>query len=235
MTPQFQVDLREFSATLDRALRNSSRELSVAINARMYFLMSKALNATKRASEQDIRKLGLYSFQKYKRDGTLAKKARNVQDVSASTMSFIRIHQKRNGGFIRGRFGNRAEVTEAARKWIAGKIKAIGFLASLWIPAIRRFDRYASQKASRIGAVKRTPNQNVKGIGKPAKPGFSPVSEGGFIVGVDRAGNSLRTYAQTLLHQALGTAMRQETDEMKRHLEAKIKESLRRSGVEVHG
>lgn len=249
MTPEFEIDLREFSKTLDAALLESSRELSEALNARMYFLLSKAEKNTKRADEQTIRKLGLYSFQYYKKPNKktgiseLAKKPKSRLQVDAAIANLI--GRAKSGNDFRARLylptgrgqdaKNRSELVGNARGWVAGKLKAIGFLASLWIPAIRRFDKFAAQKSAASGQIKKTSNQNVKGIARPARPGLSPIAEGGFMVGVNKGNEALRPYAQKLLHDAMGAALRQETAEMKRHLEEKLKKSLRSSGVEVRG
>lgn len=236
MSLNVQVDLTKFRRAVDLALANSSRELSVATNARMYFLLNHALRLTKRASRQAIEKLGVYSFKYYTRKGTVAKRARTVQ-AAGNVLTFIRIQQKKDGGFIRRHFASRGEVAEAAKLWTTRKISAIGFLASLWIKPIRRFDRYASQKQSipRDAQGNLRNHESVTSIGRVAVPGFSPVAEAGFVVGEDAKGDPLRGYAQTLLNTAMRRAMNVETAAIMRHLEEKSKKACRDAGMEVRG
>jgi hypothetical protein len=231
-----QVDTSRFHRAVDLALANTSRELSVATNARMYFLLHHALRLTKRASRQAIEKLGVYSFKYYTRKGTIAKKARSIQ-TQGNVMTYIRLKQRKDGGFIRRTFTSRAEVAEAAKLWTTRKLSAIGFLASLWVKPIRRFDRYAAQKlnASRDAQGNIKNHESVTTLARPAQPGFSPVAEAGFVVGEDARGDALRGYAQTLLNTALRRAMNVETAAIMRHLEEKAKKACRDAGMDVRG
>lgn len=233
MSLDVQVDTSAFRAAVDMALRNTSRELSVATNARMYFLLRKALDATKRASRQDIEKLGVYRFDYYTRKGTIAKKPKLVQSAG-NTMSFIRIQQAKNGEFAR-KFANRAALTEAAYEWTTGKFKAIGFLASLWIKAIRRFDRYAGQKLGLpVDATRNIANhENVTTLARIARPGIAPVAEARISVGADAGGVQLRNYAQGLALAAMRSAMASEVAEIERHMERKAKNACRSAGMTV--
>ena len=235
MSVEVTVDMANFRKAVDLALANSSRELSVATNARMYFLLWRALDLTKRASRQAIEKLGVYKFDVYTRKGTLRKRGQLVQAVDPNTLTFIRIQQARNPAFARG-FTDRAALQEAAKKWTTRKFSAIGFLASLWIKAIRRFDRYAQQKALPADARRAlSRHENVGAVAVVAKPGFSPVATGGFSVGDDTRGEPLRAYAQQLALDALRGAMRAETAEILRHMEEKAKKACRDAGMEVRG
>lgn len=229
--------MANFRRAVDLALANSSRELSVATNARMYFLLRRALDLTKRASRQAIEKLGVYRFDVYTRKGTIRKRAQLVQAVEPNTMAFIKIQQSKFPNYIRSTFASRSDVTEGAKKWTARKFSAIGFLASLWVGAIRRFDRKwpGSRALPGDAASNVRKHKNAKGRAKLAQPGFAPVAEAGFYVGDDASGDPLRPYAQGLLNDALRQAMASETAEIMRHLERKAKDACRAAGMEVRG
>lgn len=235
MSLEVSVDTANFRRAVDRALANSSRELSVATNARMYFLLRRALDLTKRASRQAIEKLGVYRFEVYTRKGTVRKKAQLVQAVTPNTLAFIRINQKKNPHFAR-KFADRKALQEAAKKWTTRKLSSIGFLASLWIKAIRRFDRNAGSGRRGLppdatSAAKL--QKNVGAVAVLARPGIAPVAQGGFRVGDDSGGRELRPYAQKLALEAMRQAMVAETAEIMRHLEAKAKKACRDAGMEV--
>lgn len=235
MSLEVNVDMANFRRAVDLALANSSRELSVATNARMYFLLRRALDLTKRASRQAIEKLGVYRFDVYTKKGTVRKRAQLVQAVNPNTLAFIRINQAKNPNFAR-KFGSRGELQEAAKKWTTRKFSAVGFLASLWIKAIRRFDRNAGSGRRGLppdasGAARL--HENVGGLAVIARPGFSPVAQGGFRVGDDAGGVALRGYAQKLALDALRQAMAAETAEIMRHMEEKAKKACRDAGMVV--
>ena len=247
MSLRTEVDLTRFKATLDRALLSTSRELSVAINARMFFLFKAAVDICKRANRQTILKLhGGGESRFFTSKGKLSKstKARKglTQDrgqIENAIANLIGRARKGRDAFAVKRFNestSRVLLEKNARGWIAGKLKAVGFLASLFVLPLRRFDRFAEQKATKGGKERFTGKYNaVITIAKPARPGINPIGEAGFVVGGDSAGNALRPYAQMILNTAMQRAVNIETARMIKHLEEKTKQACRAAGMEVRG
>jgi hypothetical protein len=229
-----EVDSSRFSKLVDAALRNSTRELSVAVNSRMYFLLLKTMRITKRADTNEIMKLGVTSV-RVVRDRATGKYKRATSGKILTYNKNGRMRDIILGGYWK-KYGNLNAVDwntldDKVEKKIAKRLRSKGYLASLWRFAVRRFDRYAAQKG--------TPQQDeksyrgVNGIAKIARPGWNPVAEAGAIVAADHYGNELRPYAQTLVKTALQRGMNMESAAIKKHLEDKAKEACRSAGFVV--
>ena len=238
MSVEVSVDMANFRKAVNLALANSSRELSVATNSRMYFLLSKAMVFTKRASLSAIEKATetfKFDYLSTNKNGDLKWRKRTV--AKGRTITFIRIMQKRNPSYIRTHYNSRAEVDDAAEAWANKKRSSIGFMASVWVKALRKFNRFAEKKERPPADAARNvrKQENVNSRAKVARPGFNPLAEAAILVGADAQGTPLRTYAEDVLNDALRKAMQSETAEIYRHLEAKAKKACRDAGMDVRG
>lgn len=234
MSLRIEIDATRFQKLVNEALSKTSRELSVAINARMYFLLVKTMRITKRADSHAIMALGVTS-ERLVRD---RKTGRLRRATSGKILTYNKNGRMRDiilGGYWK-EYGNLKNVNwgtldSDVEKKIAKRLRSKGYLASLWRFAVRSFDRYASQKGTLPQDVKSY--RGVKGIAELAKPGWNPVAVAGAIVAADHKGNELRPYAQTLIKTALQRGMNMEAAAIKKHLEEKAKEACRSAGFQV--
>lgn len=217
----------EYKAAIQQAIKSSSRSAEKNINGHAYYVAAKAALETERADRQRIAwQLGQTAtqFKILKRGKNKGKTRRTgisiAEDSLAARIVNARIRDKIGNDYQL--WGNALEA--AAKKLIAARVASVGFVASGWLWAKKKFARYRSSRADQFDSL-RTKGA-PKGDGIPARPKAS--------------GN----YSATLINSALITkgsnhnvrvasvgmekAMAAEIAEMKRHLAEKIVKDVER-------
>lgn len=219
------VDTREFDRALKEYLLVTSRELSDALNTKALFIARGALAETPRAQRGAIEKLGLRTVSVRIRT-TSSGKVRQVRKFALTEGDAIRNYlaaRKRSGRAVSGRsFSDREALAKAARKWIAAKLRAIGFLASGWVPAIRKLTPLVGEAYQRPANVVSRPSN--LGQCTPAKPGFNPFVEieNSSTLGVKTKDLALAQRGHSLAIAALQRALAVETASMADYIAQKM-------------
>ena len=242
MTPRLQISEREWAVFRRDAARlaaMSSRTAAEFYNSKAYTICKVALDSTKRASRQEIEALGLKTVSLTERITSSGRK-RNVRkfkfegDNARGNYLAALIHQRGGKGandYIKSKFGNIGQFSMAARRWIAKKLRSIGFLASTWRPILRKLDRYAAEKG-KVDNPTRSQHHAVMSFAKPATE-KRPVVEFGNVIGSDKYGNALGEKPQNLLMIAFRKAWFGELRSQAERLRDKLKEAAKRSGATV--
>jgi hypothetical protein len=213
------VNWAEFQKDLNRAVAISSRGAAESLNSRGYMLAKRAMDYTKRAMRAEIEALGVTGYRviKSKKTGTL-KKGRPIYSPSDKAVAIVASRLVAAGQKI----DSHASLVESAKKMIAARLRSITFLASGWIPAMRKLDKYARQK------VRATAKQwgKPKGTARPAKETFNPF--------VEIENNVTPTpRGQQMLRDGLAKAIAKEHAELKSHLERSLKEGFVSAGATI--
>ncbi len=156
-------NLPQFRATLLQYLRVTSDTLERAIIRKAYRLALGALRLTKRASRNEIETLGVIGYElnysKVAARKGITQYNKNIQGKAIveprSRARAIVVNKLRRAGNLSAETG--ASVTEKARSTIMSRIKAIGYIASGLLPAVRKLGR-------EVGAIGFS---DVKQIGPP--------------------------------------------------------------------
>ena len=163
MKPSIELETKKFDAVLKQWLAGTSRELSVAMNARMSFILIRAfvLIPPHRVQEQRDKIRAYMSApaseqRKDKATGKTVGKSRWFRRVHLITQAA----RKKAGG--KGLYG--ADMRKAASATMRRAVGSIGYLKSGLIVAIKRFNGHFGQygrakKVSRAGKVTQTEMQ----------------------------------------------------------------------------
>lgn len=222
----------DFQKYLRECIAVTSRTLPELLNTKAYLIVKSAQDKTKRAVRSEIEKLGLRTVSK--KDYVTSKGKKRTRrkfefNAAEASEAYRRAFLHKAGGrafrFVSRNTG--LTTAQLARKWIAKKLRSIGFLASTWRPILRKLDRYAKEKGktSELEIYSRK-GVNVKSYAVPAVDGINPAVEIGNVIGENVRGDSLRAYAQDLLQSAFTQAMTEETASMKEHLEKNLAKRL---------
>jgi len=132
-------------------------------------------------------------------------------------------------------FSSRSELEQRARRWIAKKLRSIGFLASTWRLVARKFDIYAKDKARENigGPIKSGKPNDSSADGSKRATGQSLVAVLALKIGRDKYGNTLRDYAAKLMRDALQLAINERTGKIQRRMAHEIKEGMKADGFAV--
>jgi hypothetical protein len=225
-TAQFQADLR-------KAAQITSRTIPEFLNARAYFIIKRALDATPVADRAKIEKLGLRTVSE-KINSKGRKRRKFAFDVEPAIAFYLAVTGKRKGmnpGYVGKQFPNREALAKAARKMLSGRLKAIGFLKSGWLVPLRAFSRWGSG-SSRVADYSQKGKR--KGEAIVAKEGWNPTAT--FINNVtplDSITGAVRTATHGLQEAALNRAFTEEAAELESHLRKKLGDEFRRQGATV--
>jgi hypothetical protein len=112
-----------------------------------------------------------------------------------------------------------------AKQFIQRRLRAIGSLRSGWNGAIRSFARAAKEFISVGGPIVKMPAKV-----KLAREGWTPQAEMEYRLAINKPGGK---QIDPRVVAALELAFGQELTEMKRHIEGKMREAMKESGVTV--
>ena len=216
---RIQFDLGGFRNTLNRYLRTTSRSRARALNGKAYEIAARAERHTKRADRGEIEALGVVGIRlrKNRKTGTL-KKGANIYDTGGRGRAILIAKLKRDGQAI----PSGAEVDSMTRRMISRRLSAIGYIASGWIPAIRKLFRFADFKLGRGTSKQR---------GKPNGYAIA-ATEGSLTAEIANSVDALeKGSVQTLAEQALARAFNEAQADMEAYLLRKEKQAAQEAGI----
>lgn len=202
-------NLPEFQRTLREYVKYSRRDRVTIVNTKAYYIACGALYATYKASKADIRK----SFSR----------------ATGAIIGKI-INKRRAERGEKGLYGE--QMLEAQVKMRAMRLRAVAFLKSGWIPAIKKL----YSLAERPGRAKR-PDADSKRIKKPkgsASPATGLLFTKAIIANASQARHSttpdpLDVYGVPGLEEAIAA----ETVSMQDYIERKMRASAKRLAIKT--
>lgn len=136
MALKLRIDTRQFNEQLRRAADYSKRAAHVVVNSQSLALAKRSLDATKRASADDIRKLNervVVFVRTHTKSGKPRKRPSNVYSQAPTLADMIIMKRLK----AQGRTAKREEVRQMSKRMINARLKSIGFIASGWVPTLR--------------------------------------------------------------------------------------------------
>jgi len=221
MAGELHVDMTSFKKTMNAYLASTSKSMVRALNSKAYEIAWQAEKLTKRASRAAIEELGVIATQVFKKNGDRLRRTRSIYAKSSRARAIVAARKRKTGEEIITR-----DLEKEAAKLIGARLKAVGYLASGWIPAIRRLLRLAD--------FKKSPPTSVKRGGR--NTGFATIATTKRQEAV--IGNSVGALAKddnsrTLAESALGRAVAIVQADMEAYLVKKFKGAARENGIET--
>ncbi len=224
----------DFKNTLRRYLKVNRRTLPEALNEKAYFIAGGAIRHTHKADHERIKaELGAKMESVIgKRGKALKRKTLAIVENYWATLAVILVIAglRKAGKPI----PSDGELKDRALNLVRSRIRSVGFIRSGWLPALRRLARF-----SKYGRIKFGFGDLPKKVGKN-KGGVSPATEAqGDLAkviiwnsagGEEKHKGALMKYGQP----GLEAAFREETADMKRYLEKKLRENARASGIKTN-
>ena len=233
MTPTIQLDYREFNRTLDKYKEFHKRRSAPAIvNKKALFIARRAILETKRPEASKIKSgIGQMVFDlvrtKSGRSKRVLKNNSNGAPIGALIVNFIRGKQGLPGL-------NGEDMKKAIQRLVTKRVGAIAFLASGWIPAVKKLSPLVRGKQG-AAANDKDANKisNPKGSVQPAKEiGSKSVAKiiNSAVSKFTTTGDPLGKIALPALQKAINY----ETASMQANIEEEMRKSAKDCGIKVH-
>jgi hypothetical protein len=220
----------EFRQTFRRYLALNKRDVPRLINNKAYRVLLHYVRLVRRASREQIEALGVvgYRFQRTRKTGkTYRSKRGNAAIIGKRPRAQgIVVAKMRAAGKLEA--SSWAEIQDLTRKLIMDRIKAIGYLASAGMPALRAFGNAVNKSQRPMGSRDVKEYTAPKGRGIPATPEH-PVAT---IVMEPVIGQSAR--AQQHVIAALNQGFMIETASMEQYIVDKLVKNARAAGIEAY-
>lgn len=221
MDVDLKFDTVQFRRVLEEYIATTSKSVAKALNSKAYQLAWHAERLTKRASRADIESLGVVAtkLRRNRKTGALGKGAAVIDKPRVEAI-LAGLWRKQ------GRTFTNAELKEAAKKEIGKRLRAVGYIASGWIPAIRKLFGKSDIK---LGKPESTRRAGTSGTGRavPATPENAEAIIENSVLALKNS--KVANEAEQALHKA-GAIVQKDMEE---YLLRKMKEAATQSGIEV--
>ena len=234
MAKAFQVDISRFEKLLANAAGVSSEVSAKALNRKAYFIARRSLELTPRAKRADIEALGLRTVSTRTRFSESRGRNLTVRKFNASQAELadnyrrsLLFHGKRAKVMA---YASRADMAADARKWVAKKLRSIGFLASGWVPALRALSTKVPGGEFKpfVDDVNYRGTRQRKGFARPANPkSRNPVAIIANTINMDRHGNPIPPAPRAMMWRAVERAISEERGQTEKYLKTKLKERFK--------
>lgn len=233
ITPQSKA---EFDRTLKQYLEYSSLTLPQVLNEKAYFITTKAIYKTHKASKEEIGALmGAKYRTTWKRNANRKlKQAKVIWGTSGKYWNLLGVkiilaRLRKKGQKI----PDKKELLDMAKKMVAARLRSIAFLRSGWIPAMKKFARF-----SKYGRIKFGLEDSGKQYGTAKGGGTAATKTSGLNAKVIFWNQAIakRDHKDALNRYGtagLEAAFQEETASMKEYIERKMKEGARKLGIRV--
>lgn len=221
MAANLETDFRNFNRVMRKYLDTTSKSMAKALNSKAYELAWHAEKNTERASRAKIEALGVVGtkLRKDRKTGRL-KRGRNLIDQDRAEAVLVGLWKKQGKSFTQ------AELKAEAGRFIGRRLSAIGYLASGWIPAIRRLFRLSDFKKPQPSSTKR---RGTTGTGRA-----KPATQKDLVAIIENSIDGLENpNARAKAEAATSFAFRTVRADMEAYLLKKAKDSAREEGIEV--
>jgi hypothetical protein len=212
MSVEIQCDTTEFQSALRNYLAATEKELSVALNTKMFYIARGAHRNTPQADRSKIEaELGVtaYKISKSKKTGKLTRRKAIIGGPVRLAYAIINARRGRAGK--PGLYGS--QMAKAVKSMLGKRFRAIGTAKDGWLAGIRKFVAAIGQGFEKEGGASRIKGKSTAIV---AKPGWDPFCELEYNV------NSYDTkHAQSIdprTQQALQTAFDDEARSMNDYL-----------------
>ena len=230
------LNMAEFQATLEKYVQYNKREFSSIVNTKAYRIAVVACAKTYRPPKGKIaREISeLVEYFKRTKSGRTIKKF--TSSASGAPIAALLINWARGKRGKKGLQG--ADMAAAVKKFVAKRENARAFLASGWIPAIKRLAGLAD-RGSKTGGNVGSPDSDVRRIQNP-KGSVIPATGSGTKVAakiINEATSKPSTTFDPLGKYglpALQAGVDAETASMRGYIEGKMRDGARQLRIKTN-
>lgn len=168
MTVGITIPTDEFDRWMANYIKVSSKTASDAFKQRCFFVVKGALKATKQADKAAIeQELGRERVNKIGKKGQVLKSTRFAYKIGARVkykgksvkLVWLLVNARRRAKGLRG--ATNAEMDYGVAELIKKRTSHVSYLKAGWIPALKKFDKYAAAGITVEGKFKRAPGTAV--------------------------------------------------------------------------
>jgi hypothetical protein len=217
----------EFQKTLEQYLSVTSRELSEALNAKLFYIAAGAAKKTPKATREQIeQELGVvgYRLEFGKRGKILAssKRRKSINAITDSTSILYLIINRRLGrAGKKGAYG--ASMRLAVADLLAKRFRSVGTLKAGWTHAIRRLGAALGYTFQNEGASASVRGRSTATV---ARPGWTP--ECSLEYNVNSYDQAHRPHISRDVQRALSAAFQDELRSMQQYIIGKLQGTANR-------
>lgn len=220
--PTVSINQAEFNRQLTEVAQHSSRTYPQVVNAQAFAFATRAVRATEKANIAQIAvELGQIATQIFSKKGKRLKTPRKVYRTDLSSLAHILVNWRRKKAGENMLWGD--ELDAKAKRMIGARLRAVAFIKSGWIYAIRTLSAAVGygdrrDKLSRGETAKMS--GQPKGYARPARTAISSV------VTCEIANTALISHdgrnPLPVAERGTQKAMAETIADMRRHLEEKL-------------
>lgn len=241
MSLQFKADLRAFNKALHEAVLTSSRTAAEVINGHAMFVALAAIRNTEKADRNAIAyKLGQIGTKlTWNKRGTKVLKSKSKTMAIRGDSLAARIINKRRLRAKKDPLSG-PELEAAITKMIAARQRGVAFIKSGWVWVVRDlWKTVRSKRGAKVPkdvAVKGQP----KGSAKPAQGNLRGAASGtvmciikntALIAAGGKYQHSSRSNPMPVAEKGLAAGLREETENMKKHMAEKLRQAMQQQGI----
>lgn len=231
MSVRVRIDMTKFQRDFRARVARSKQSLPVITNHTAYDIAKVAIDATKRADRQDVEALGVVAY----RVLTKATKNKSARLLKTRKIIYGAIEQMRMTAIYAAMLRKRGidpksipagEFETRVRKALAGRLKSIGFLASSFVPVLRKFAAKlnVTPYVSRFVAPTRG---KPKGNARPATDGWKVRAEFEVSAGMNVENMQSRERVAGILSDAISEGFERKSQDWKQHAERELNQVWR--------
>lgn len=208
MSLEFTVDTRQFQKNFAEYMKWSKRGLREAVNQHGYYIARNAVNATKSAKKEDIRK----DLE------TLSKK------YPKAPLAAILVNAKRAKEGKKGLTGEK--MAKAVETFIKKAQASRNFLRAGWIPAVKKMAPFATKKGGKPIPDGARIKGSQKGGAYPARESLKPVF---VLFNSVFGGKKASLRVKKIIQEGAQIAVDQETASMREYILKKMEEAAKKA------
>lgn len=236
------VDTSQFQAALRKHLATTSRDLQWAITSRLAFVVMRAMKHLKPHSISGKRdEVRSYLFQVLESRGKLFTRGKRKGQVNTAKDHII-AHRIVQSNASKGYYGR--EMTKATKEFTSRTIKSVGYMKAAMAHALTKLVgtvtiQVQGKKERIVSKSFASLRSEFSPVG-PATSSVSTISKGSgwnpfssVNVELTKVRNGQESKVNSLYVSAVNRAFAEETEEMIRHMEAKVLDNAEKAGFIV--
>lgn len=242
MSAGIKLNTREFTRTLAKYKAHTSRTNAEIINTKAFFIARAAVRMTKRVGRGKIAQELRRRIKVSEREVSQAVRFTKTKGVIRGKIKYKRgfaplgaliLNSRRGKSGQSGYFGS--AMTAALDSLITARVRAGGFIASGWLPAVKYLEQFVPAKWRR-GAARE--DKRVKQYG--SEKGAATAARQGEVVQAMIQNSAAATHAtdktgfESIGTEALQSAFDSEVSSMRKHIEDKLRELARGQGIKTN-
>ncbi len=213
MSTGIQFDSRAFREEFRKRVLRSKKTLAEIVNEVTFQILRRAWKLTPKADRSAIEALGI-TYRTMNKKGTKLLKKRKAIIQPTTAFKLIALKAMWRFGPKPRSFASAADLNAAIAKKLGRRSSSVGFIASGWVPAMRRIIMAIHGRSLTGGGLKTF--SKTRGGAKPAVESFNPFAEIENATGMNAPNQTATSQSRVYrsLEKAWGQALDEETADM---------------------